>query len=528
MSPFRPLLASFSLALLGLLPLHAADQDLLAESLERAGRSYAERLATASTDLNNARARVLREKTPLLTRWQELERQALALENQINRLKTSKEQDQEKRRALAKENDLLRKNLGYLNTLAGDGMKSLELSLQPGEPTSVAQRLRELQGLLEGAATNGDGKVAVEVARLGLARLRQGLGGYTLDGPALIGNDTRIVQGRFAFAGPETFFLAADASQVGIVRTREGSPLPIVHLIADWPAEKAAPVFKGAQGILMADPSGGKALHLIETQGSMADHIHRGGVVAYAILAIGAVALLLIGLKCRDLLQLSLDRPETIERLLQLVAAGEFGKARDSLPALKATTRELLGAGLDKVHLPKELLEESLDALLTRQRLHSERRLPLLAVIATASPLMGLLGTVMGMVKTFALITVFGTGNAGKLSSGISEVLVTTELGLAVAIPSLVAHGYLSHRIHKQLALLERYAFEFVLAAEQGKLLKAPASAAAPHGTAIGGGNSTAQHNASAAATSSSAATSTATTPGTATALPPKSAPAGA
>ena len=96
-----------------------------------------------------------------------------------------------------------------------------------------------------------------------------------------------------------------------------------------------------------------------------------------------------------------------------------------------------------------------------QQRIRFERRLPLLAVIATAAPLMGLLGTVVGMVKTFALITVFGTGNAAKLSSGISEVLVATELGLVVAIPALVAHGFLAHRIQRNLSLLERYALEF-------------------------------------------------------------------
>jgi len=76
---------------------------------------------------------------------------------------------------------------------------------------------------------------------------------------------------------------------------------------------------------------------------------------------------------------------------------------------------------------------------------------------------------VMGMIKTFALITVFGTGNAAKLSSGISEVLVTTELGLTVAIPALVLHGFLSHRTQRKLSLLERYAVEFVAAAGEAK-----------------------------------------------------------
>jgi biopolymer transport protein ExbB len=64
---------------------------------------------------------------------------------------------------------------------------------------------------------------------------------------------------------------------------------------------------------------------------------------------------------------------------------------------------------------------------------------------------------------------VFGTGNAAKLSSGISEVLVATELGLVVAIPALVAHGFLAHRIHRNLSLLERYALEFATAVGTAK-----------------------------------------------------------
>ena len=98
----------------------------------------------------------------------------------------------------------------------------------------------------------------------------------------------------------------------------------------------------------------------------------------------------------------------------------------------------------------------------------------------TASPLLGLLGTVMGMVKTFALITVFGTGNAAKLSSGISQVLITTELGLMVAIPTLIVHSFLSHRTQDRLSLLERYSTEFVAAAEQSRSGKVGAGAACP------------------------------------------------
>jgi biopolymer transport protein ExbB len=202
-------------------------------------------------------------------------------------------------------------------------------------------------------------------------------------------------------------------------------------------------------------------------------HIQKGGVVSYAILGVGALALLMTLQKLRDLSQMAVSSPEEVEACLAALVAGKQGEAEHAVGRLAATTRELYEAGLRYLGRPKELLEEHLVAVLLRQRLHFERWLPLLAVIATAAPLMGLLGTVTGMVRTFALITVFGTGNAGKLASGISEVLVSTELGLMVAIPTLVAHGFLSYRIQKNLSLLERYAAEFVTAAQ-------PDSSAAP------------------------------------------------
>jgi biopolymer transport protein ExbB len=230
-------------------------------------------------------------------------------------------------------------------------------------------------------------------------------------------------------------------------------------------------------GTIMADASAGKALRLKETKGTLWEHINKGGMVAYAILGVGLLSAFMILQKMHDLSQMAVDKPEAVQRFVETVARGARAEAQQAVGSLQATTRELFTVGLRHLDQPKEILEEYLYAVLLRQRLHYERRLPLLAVIAVASPLMGLLGTVTGMVRTFALITVFGTGNAGKLAGGISEVLVATELGLMVAIPTLVAHGFLAHRIQKNLSLLERYAVEFVAAAQEAKTV---ANAAEP------------------------------------------------
>jgi len=235
----------------------------------------------------------------------------------------------------------------------------------------------------------------------------------------------------------------------------------VSHALSGWGEDDAARFFAGEPGVILADASGGKALRLLQTHGTVWEHIRKGGPVAIVIVLVGLLAALLIVQKMRDLRNMTLDTPEKVAEFLNLVVTGSRAQAEAMLGSLRETTRELFAAGLRHAHQPASLLEERLQAVLLKQRLRFERRLPLLAVIATAAPLMGLLGTVVGMVKTFALITVFGTGNAAKLSSGISEVLVATELGLVVAIPALVAHGFLAHRIQRNLSLLERYALEF-------------------------------------------------------------------
>ena len=83
-----------------------------------------------------------------------------------------------------------------------------------------------------------------------------------------------------------------------------------------------------------------------------------------------------------------------------------------------------------------------------RPRLH--RYLAVIAVLAAVAPLLGLLGTVIGMVDTFHVISTFGTGNVKGLSSGISVALITTQSGLVVAIPGLFLSGYLQRRAHRQ------------------------------------------------------------------------------
>ncbi|MCH1610826.1 MAG: MotA/TolQ/ExbB proton channel family protein [Luminiphilus sp.] len=122
----------------------------------------------------------------------------------------------------------------------------------------------------------------------------------------------------------------------------------------------------------------------------------------------------------------------------------------------------ILAAGLANRHQGRDVMRESIQEAASHVIHQLERYLNTLGTVAAVTPLMGLLGTVLGMISVFTEITTYGTGNAGALAGGISEALITTAAGLAVAIPSLVMHRHYTSRIESIVVDLEREAIKLV------------------------------------------------------------------
>ena len=123
---------------------------------------------------------------------------------------------------------------------------------------------------------------------------------------------------------------------------------------------------------------------------------------------------------------------------------------------------QMLATGLANRRAPREIIKESIEDV-GRHAVHElERYLNALGTIAAISPLMGLLGTVIGMIKVFAAITASGVGNPGVLAGGISEALITTAAGLCVAIPALIAYRYLRARVDSLVVQMEKETIHFV------------------------------------------------------------------
>jgi Skp family chaperone for outer membrane proteins len=119
---------------------------------------------------------------------------------------------------------------------------------------------------------------------------------------------------------------------------------------------------------------------------------------------------------------------------------------------------EMLAIGVEHRREPRELIEEVMYEHVLSTRLKLQRLLPFVAIAASSAPLLGLLGTVTGIINTFKLITVFGSGDVKTLSGGISEALITTEFGLIVAIPSLLMYAFLSRKARGVVGQMEKAA----------------------------------------------------------------------
>ncbi len=451
--------------------------DPLEQAAARASAEYAERLKVATNELVATRARIEAVRAPVAEATRLAEARLAVLESEILALEAAEASGAEQRQQLRRETDEARRNLGYLLNQAQETMKALEDSLLPGERPVWAERADPLRRQLETATAPAGVPAALAVATLAADRVARQIGGYTAAGQAVVEGDNRVVPGTFLFVGPETFFQGKPASVLGAVTLRPGGEWPMVQAVDGWTAAEAGHVFQLGRGVVALDASGGKAQALRPSSGAFLEQVRKGGVVGGVILAVGALALVIAIQKLLDFRRLAVDEPPAVRRVLGLIAGGAHEEAAAAARALKATTRELFAIGLQHRGKAKAIQEEHLESFVLQQRMLQERRLPMLAVIATSGPLLGLLGTVTGMIKTFTLIAVFGTGSAGKLSTGISEALIATKFGLMVAIPALVVHGFLSQRIQKQLAMLDRYALEIATASEEGRRAKQPAEA---------------------------------------------------
>jgi len=180
------------------------------------------------------------------------------------------------------------------------------------------------------------------------------------------------------------------------------------------------------------------------------------------ILGLALAALMVALFKWIQLSRLSSPSDEEISVMLKAVAQKDPATAAEVAESINGPAGEMLGAGIEHIAEPRDLVEEVMFEKVLSAKLKLENLLPFVAITASAAPLLGLLGTVTGIINTFKLITVFGSGDVKSLSGGISEALVTTMWGLIVAIPALLLHAFLSRKARGMIDQMEKCAVSFI------------------------------------------------------------------
>ncbi|MCQ2105006.1 MAG: MotA/TolQ/ExbB proton channel family protein [Fibrobacter sp.] len=175
----------------------------------------------------------------------------------------------------------------------------------------------------------------------------------------------------------------------------------------------------------------------------------KGGIVMYPLMAVAIFALLLCLERFIVLMYRGRIGNRFVKKIHTMVNEKRYDDAANYCLKRESSLSMVLFAVLNKARDGREFAEKSLQEALLREQPKLERRMGLLAAMGSIAPLLGLLGTVTGIITLFNVITEVGTNDARVLAGGISEALVTTETGLIIAIPVMILHGLLSEKIEK-------------------------------------------------------------------------------
>ncbi len=251
-----------------------------------------------------------------------------------------------------------------------------------------------------------------------------------------------------------------DRAALGLLRTgTDGRPLVAGPYLPEAGAEALHDAAAGRLAALPLDPSGALAGRAASEPKDLWAWLQAGRLFIYPILAVGALGVVLV-LERFAYLVLTKPRPSLLSDVLAHLERGNAEAARKVASRSRIPAGRVLTAGVEALGKSEEEREAAMESALLAEVPHLERSLSLLGALAGVAPLLGLLGTVSGMIATFDTISAVGTGNPRLLSGGISEALITTQVGLMVAIPLLLAHAGLERWVQRREAMLEHQAIQ--------------------------------------------------------------------
>ena len=436
---------------------------LHAQNLEQLQDSFKSDLESALTVLSAAQKKIADEKVPLSKKINELEARVIEKRQELSRLERSSDNQLVELHALKTQTKGLNEEKAYLNGLISEYAQLFETRIHITEVDTYQSAVRALQSASKNPDLSPEEFADAQVALLdaSIDRLESLIGGKKFTSDALAPSGV-LENGEVILMGPFAVFASSDTASAGLAQLQLGSPKPTV---VDLGAERTAVIRQlsdAGKGEFPVDPTMGNALKIAATQDNLIEHMKKGGPVMLPIVGLGLAAVLIALMKWLQLSSIKLATPADLQLILSQIRTDNAPKALKHIDTMKGYVGDVLKSAVENRHEKKEYLEEIMYEKMLSAKPALERWIPLIALTAATAPLLGLLGTVTGMINTFNMITVFGTGDPRMLSGGISEALITTKFGLVVAVPALICHAFVTRKVKGVLGSMEQISVGFI------------------------------------------------------------------
>lgn len=433
-------------------------------TLSAAAASMQRDMKTALEELATLREQIGVERLPLSKKLSEAEAKLSAVRGEFDSVSSQLVEKTDSLTSLEGTLKSLRQQSDYLSTLLGQYNEEFKSRLHIAEVQRYRDPLEVARLALENNKLTDEQRFETQlgVVDLSLDKLEDALGGARFQGSAKV-ESGEIKDGRIVLMGPMALFQSADLQDVGAIEEGRNSLEPSVYVFPEEADREAAGrVVQGTGGKFPMDVTLGNARKVASIEETWWEHVQKGGPIMIPMAVLAGTALLVVLLKWLSMAFVRRPSKKRLEQLLDSIEGSDYASAVEIAEAMPGPGGKMLAAGAQHLGQPRELIEEVMFEKLLSARLKLQSWLPFVAICATSAPLLGLLGTVTGIMGTFALMTEFGGGDPKVLSSGISEALVTTENGLVIAIPSLLLHAFLSRKAKGLTDGMEKMAVQFM------------------------------------------------------------------
>lgn len=414
-------------------------------------------------ELNKQRAEIALQRRPLAEKLKRLQSEVKKRRKEVERIRHLRLQGEKEQAALESEASAVKEECRYLLSLFTEYARSFETRVSAAESMPLAEKLKPIQTSLAGNNSyEGFADAVGNLLELSATFNSNRVGGALFDGVALNKKGVEC-RGKFATFGPVAYFASTDKSTVGLAVTQFGALQPAIYgEFSDAALNAIKSIITGDEDSVPLDVTMGDAIKIAKSKTTLIEQVKKGGFVMFPLLAVAVTALILALWKSFELGMVHVKPDEQIDAVIESIKRDEIETAKLKAAKIKYPLRPLLEEAIKHRDAPRDHLEEIMHEHVLAFLPWLERNLGTLAVLGGIAPLLGLLGTVTGMIHTFHLVTIFGSGDAKLLSGGISEALVTTETGLAIAIPVLLIHSFLARRARGIVAALEQMAVSIV------------------------------------------------------------------